>query len=303
MTVYAASPVKRRRATKKRRRATEAEMEERAQFLIEYAEEHGPVTVRGLYYQAEVHGVPGINKEDNDYNKIQRQVLKLRREGRMSYGDIADSTRWMRKPQSFDSVEDALEETARLYRRNLWRDNSSYVEIWLEKDALAGVVLPVTAKYDVPLMVTRGFSSETFVFEAVEARLGDDRWYYVYYLGDFDRAGRDAALSLQEKLERFAVERGVRVQFCVLGITERQIEQMGLPTREPKRKSAVDKTWEYDFACELDAMPPNVMRSLVERDIQIHLPADQLAVLKVAEASEREMLKIFSTQFGEEARS
>ena len=64
MTVYAASPVKRRRTTKKRRRATEAEMEERAQFLIEYAEEHGPVTVRGLYYQAEVHDVPGISKDD-----------------------------------------------------------------------------------------------------------------------------------------------------------------------------------------------------------------------------------------------
>ncbi len=75
MTVYAASPVKRRRATKKRRRATEAEMEERAQFLIAYAEEHGPVTVRGLYYQAVVHGVPGIGKEDKVYDMIQRQVL------------------------------------------------------------------------------------------------------------------------------------------------------------------------------------------------------------------------------------
>ena len=115
--------------------------------------------------------------------------------------------------------------------------------------------------------------------------------------------GELAALSLQEKLERFALERDVLVQFCVLGITERQIEQMALPTRKPKRKSAVDKTWEYDFACELDAMPPDVMRSLVEQEIQIHLPADQLAVLKVAEASEREMLKIFSTQFAEEART
>ena len=249
MSVNAASPVKRRRATK-------AEMEERAQFLIEYAEEHGPVTVRGLYYQAEVHGIPGIGKSDNDYDKIQRQVLKLRREGRMSYDDIADATRWMRKPRSFNSIEDALQETARLYRRNLWRDINDYVEIWLEKDALAGVILPVTAKYDVPLMVTRGFSSETFAFEAVEARSGDHRWYYVYYLGDFDRAGADAAHSLQEKLERFALDRGVSVMFNTIAITERQIEQLGLPTREPKRKSAADKNWEYDFACELDAMPP-----------------------------------------------
>ena len=53
--VYEASPVKRARATK-------AEMEERAEFLIDYASEHGPVTVRGLYYQAEVASLPGISK-------------------------------------------------------------------------------------------------------------------------------------------------------------------------------------------------------------------------------------------------
>ena len=77
---------------------------------------------------------------------------------------------------------------------------------------------------------------------------------------------------------------------------------MELPTRVPKRKSVVDKNWEYDFACELDAMPPDVMRSLVEQEIQVHLPADQLAVLKVAEESEREILQVFSTQVSEEAR-
>ena len=77
-TLYEASPIKRRRATKD-------EMEERAEFLIDYAEEHGPVTVRGLYYQAEVAGVPGIDKTDNCYAKVQRQVLNLRRAGRLAY--------------------------------------------------------------------------------------------------------------------------------------------------------------------------------------------------------------------------
>ena len=61
--VYQASKIKRRRATK-------AEMEERAKFLITYAEAHGPVTVRGLYYQAEVAKLPGIDKADYGYNKI-----------------------------------------------------------------------------------------------------------------------------------------------------------------------------------------------------------------------------------------
>jgi hypothetical protein len=60
-------------------------MEERAKFLLAYAAEHGPVTVRGLYYQAEVAGVPGIDKTELAYGRVQRQVLALRRAGRMPY--------------------------------------------------------------------------------------------------------------------------------------------------------------------------------------------------------------------------
>ena len=240
MTVCRASRIK---------RATRAEMEERAEFLIAYAEEHGPVTVRQLYYQAEVNSLPGIDKTDNGYDKIQEQVLKLRREGRLDYGLIADATRWMRKPQSFNGIEQALADTARFYRKDLWTDADSYVEIWCEKDALAGVVLPVTAKYDVPLMVARGFSSETFCYEAIAARGDDDRPYYVYYLGDLDRAGQDAARSLKEKLTRFADEEGIEVIFDQIAVTERQIIFLKLPTREPKRNSPADRKWPHDAAC------------------------------------------------------
>jgi hypothetical protein len=163
-----------------RSRATQAEMEERAAFLVDYAARHGPVTVRQLYYQAEVHGVPGIPKNDNGYNKIQYQVLQLRRSKRLAYSNIADATRWMRKQHTYDSVEQALRHTASLYRKALWADAEVYVELWLEKDALAGVVLPVTQLYDIPLMVSRGYTSETFTFEAIENREGDDRPYIVY---------------------------------------------------------------------------------------------------------------------------
>ncbi len=261
------------------------------------ARNHGPVTVRQLYYQAEVAHLPGIDKTESGYNKIQHQVLMLRRAGRLDYNDIADATRWMRKPTSYDSVEDALEETARTYRRNLWRDAAEYVEIWCEKDALAGVIYPVTSKYDVPLMVARGFSSETFAFEAVEARKDDNRDYHVYYLGDFDRSGRDAANSLKEKLERFADEQGnwLFVEFENVAITEEQVISLNLPTRDHKSVSAADKAWPHSFACELDAMEPDTLRDLVEECINRHLPQDQLDILKVAERSERQVLRLFAT--------
>jgi hypothetical protein len=266
-------------------------MEERAAFFIDYAHQHGPVTVRGLYYQAEVHGVPGIDKTDAGYAKVQHQVLMLRRAGRLDYQSIADATRWMRKPNSFDDIEDALSQTAALYRRNLWRDADSYVEIWCEKDALAGVIYPITEKYDVPLMVTRGFSSETFAYEAVAARSDDERPYVIWYLGDFDRSGQDAARSLEEKLKRFAEGKPFEVQFHLLAVAEWMIRRWKLPTRAPKRISPADRKWPHDAACELDAIPPDTMRWIVEAAINQHLPQDKLKVLQEAEKSEREILR------------
>jgi hypothetical protein len=265
-------------------------MEQRAEFLIDYASGHGPITVRGLYYQAEVRGLPGIDKQDSSYGKVQRQVLDLRRAGRLAYEHIADATRWMRRPKIYDSEEEALEDCARMYRKNLWRDIGTYVEIWCEKDALAGVIYPITAKYVVPLMVTRGFSSETFCYEAVAAREGDPRPYHVYYLGDFDRAGADAARSLEEKLRRFGEDDGLEIVFESIAVTQDQVREWNLPTRPPKRESNADKKWPYTFACELDAIPPDDLRNLVERVINEHLPQRELAILKVSEASERENL-------------
>jgi hypothetical protein len=255
-----------------RQRPTQYEMEQRAKFLIAKTQELGPVTVRGLYYQAEVAHLSGIGKDDGDYNKIQQQVLKLRRQKRLPYGLIADATRWMRKPTTFGGIENILRSAAANYRKSLWSNSNDYVKIWCEKDALAGTIYQVTSEYDVPLMVTRGFSSETFAFNAIEARENDQRNYYVYYLGDFDRAGQDGAKSLEEKLIRFWQESddvpvGTELNFNVLAVTEEQIREMGLSTREPKRKSAADIRWPYDYACELDAIDANTLRDIVRRQL------------------------------------
>ncbi len=286
MSVYPASPIK-------RRRATAAEMDGRAQFLVDYAREHAPVTVRGLYYQAEVARVPGIDKTENSYNKVQHQVLQLRREGSLAYDWISDATRWQRRPRTFNNWEDALENTARTYRRALWQDAEVDVEIWIEKDALAGVIAEVTFEYDVPLMVSRGYTSETFAFNAIEAHVGSGRPLVVYALYDFDRSGADAARSLDEKLTRFAGERGIDVRFNLLGLTAHQVEYWRLATRPHKRATTADQRWPHPYACELDAIPPDNLRALVQAAIENHLPAGELARLQRIEDLERETMLSF----------
>ncbi len=119
----------------------------------------------------------------------------------------------------------------------------------------------------------------------------DDRPYYVYYLGDFDRSGRDAAKSLEEKLTRFADDEGIEVVFENIAVTLDQIRVLGLPTRPHKRNSPADRAWPHAYACELDAIPPDNIRELVEQAISVHVDQDELDILKVAEESERDLLR------------
>jgi hypothetical protein len=116
----------------------------------------------------------------------------------------------------------------------------------------------------------------------------------IYALYDFDRAGQDAANALRRQLERFAEEKGVEVRFHLLGVTLDQIEELALPTRKPKRKTAADKRWPHEFACELDAIPADELRRMVDEAITRHLPQDQLRVLKIVEESERELIEAYA---------
>jgi hypothetical protein len=94
---------------------------------------------------------------------------------------------------------------------------------------------------------------QTFCFEAVEARGGDPRSFHI--CGDFERADRDAAISLEENPRRFAAEKGVEIVFDQFAVTDK-VREHHLPTREPERTSKADKNWPFRLAGELDAIPP-----------------------------------------------
>lgn len=204
-----------------------------------------------------------------------------------------DGRAYMRKPRTYDGWQEALENTALLYRKALWADSDEAVEIWLEKSALAGVIYPVTSEYDVPLMPTGGYSSETFAYGAVNALRDSGKTLVIYAFYDFDRSGQDAALSLEEKVRRFGLEFDVPVRFNHLGLTYEQVVHENLPTRPAKRNTVADQRWPYAFAAELDAIPPDRIRQIVRDAIEGHLPAWELRQLKQVEAEERATLRRF----------
>jgi hypothetical protein len=276
--VYEASPIKRRRATK-------AEVEARREALLEIIEAGKPMTVRQVFYQATVHGL--VEKAESGYAKVQTDLVLMRRTGELPYDWLADNTRWQRKPRTFDSVEDALRNTAALYRKSLWTDADCYVELWLEKDALAGVVWPITSMFDVPLMVARGYASLSFLYSAAEAINELTVPAHIYHLGDFDPSGVNAGEKIEQTLREMAPE--AEIYFERIAVTPEQIADWDLPTRPTKTSDTRSKDFGA-ISVELDAIEPNQLRALVQYTIEQHLPADQFAVLKAAEESEREII-------------
>lgn len=272
----------------KRRRSTKTEVQARRSALFDIVAEMRPMTVRQAFYQATVHGI--IEKTEAGYTKVQTDVVKMRRAGEVPYDWLADNTRWQRKPTTFDSVEDALKETARLYRKALWTDAKAYVEIWLEKDALAGVILPVTAQYDVPLMVARGHASLSFLHSAAEYINELDVPTFIYHLGDFDPSGVNAGEKIEETLRELAPD--AEIDFERIAVSPQQIARWNLPMRPTKQTDTRSKDFGA-ISVELDAIKPGHLRALVERAIQRHLPPQQFEVLKAADESEREQLARF----------
>src|SRR6266508_1555059 len=187
----------------------------------------------------------------------------------------------MRKSQSFDSIEDALYRTAQTYRRASLADQATYVEVWLEKDALAGVLLDVTDPWDVPLMVTRGYPSLTFLHSAGEQISQIGKPCFLYYFGDYDPSGVDIPRRVEADLR--ALTDGVDLTFERIAVNQAQIDEWSLPTRPTKRSDSRAKYFEGE-SVEVDAIRPDQLRSLATKAILQHVDTDALDLLRAAEA-------------------
>jgi hypothetical protein len=242
-----------------------------------------PATVRQTFYALTVLGA--IAKTEQGYKQVVYHLLNMRRTNIIPYNFLADNTRWIRKRASYASLDDFLERTPDLYRKAVWDSLDVHVEIWIEKEALAGVVYPVTNRLNIPLMVTPGYCSETFVYEAAQAINREGKKTFIYYFGDYDPFGVGTPQDVLRKLESWTS----LVTFTRVAVNPDQITSMRLPTRPTKRTDSRAKTWTGD-SVELDAIPPNVLRDLVQREIEAHLPPGHLARIARVERNGRTRL-------------
>jgi hypothetical protein len=169
------------------------------------------------------------------------------------------------------------------YRRALWHDQDSYVEVWSEKEAISSIISEVTEEWDVPLMIARGFASESFLWETASTIRNINKPTFVYQLGDHDPSGIVAWEHVQTRLRQFAPE--VDLTFERLAVTPEQIEELALPTR-PTKTSGHSRGFAGD-SVEVDAIPTTILRGIVQEAIESHIDPWRLGATRMVEESER----------------
>jgi len=280
-------PIYRPRAIKNR--LTNGELAALEDAIIAELEVENPQTVRHTFYR--LCHLDAVGKTESGYRRIQRLILKLRKDGRLPYRWVSDGTRYRIAPNTFGSVSEALNDTTRLYRKALWRDASVYVEVWCESDSIAGVLEPVTNRYDVSLMSSRGFSSHTFLYRAAVEIDQIGKRTQILYVGDYDPSGKLIGEHIEKRLRGFAPN--IEIEFKRLLINRDQIEEYDLPSKPPKRTTHSAR-FDDNRTVEAEAMAAGVTREILEAAILEHIDKHEIAVIETAERDERRALQMFS---------
>ena len=156
-----------------------------AAVAAEIAFDETPITLRGLFYRVVSAGrLPST--DNKHYNRTGRVLTRLREAGIVPFDWIVDNLRSTQKPSSWSGLGDFADTVREAYRKNFWSHLPAYVHIFCEKDAIAGVIAPVTREYDVALSPIRGYVSLSFAHEIASQWSEIDKPIFAYYVGDFD---------------------------------------------------------------------------------------------------------------------
>lgn len=176
------------------------------EIIEEYQEQGYTLTLRQLYYQLVSRDV--IPNKQNEYAKLSTLLKEGRMAGIVDWDAIEDRLRQPSRPAAFDSPQDILNAAINQYRKDRQEGQPVHVEVWVEKDALSGVLKRVTEKYGISIMVNRGYSSASAMYDSYERFLEafkNDQKVKILYLGDFDPSGVDMIRDIKARIDEFII--------------------------------------------------------------------------------------------------
>jgi len=264
----------------------------------QYRDEYGlTLSLRQLYYQFVARGL--LPNGDRVYKRLGATLSAARLSGAFPIDFLEDRSRSVGRTDAanVDTIDEAFGEVARglssmpfWLRYGRWHGQPEKVFVWVEKEALAGVLHDTCTALGVGLFACKGYPSISALADWVRSTaysLKDrGRQHYdedddaltwdkatIIYLGDHDPDGLQIPRSAEETIRQIMEVEGLSFDFSIecVALTAAQIAEHNPPPMVAKTTSARYARYKQetglDDAWELDALDPPVLQALVKDSV------------------------------------
>lgn len=237
------------------------------EIITEYRGQGFDLTLRQLYYQFVARDV--IPNTQRDYKNLGSIINDARLAGLIDWNSIVDRTRNLEKNSHWESPAEIVRATANQYQIDKWATQKTRVEIWIEKDALIGVIEKVCRQNDVSYFSCRGYTSQSELWAGAMRLKGyedEGQSTVVIHLGDHDPSGKDMSRDIEDRLRLFGADTEVRR----VALNMDQVRKYNPPPNPAKLTDSRATGYIKEFgknSWELDALEPSVLAKLIQDNI------------------------------------
>lgn len=239
------------------------------EIIAEYEGQGFALTLRQLYYQFVARDI--IPNNIKSYKNLGSVVNDGRLAGLIDWHHIQDRTRHLEKNVHFQDPGAAIKSVSSWYNIDMWARQKYRPEVWIEKDALIGVIEDICERLDVPYFSCRGYTSQSEMWVGGQ-RIGqwvkrEKQTPIIFHFGDHDPSGKDMTRDIVDRLEMFMG--GVELKRLALNMD--QIEKYNPPPNPAKTTDSRAAAYIAEFgndSWELDALEPKVITRLIEKSVR-----------------------------------
>ena len=253
---------------------TQTRINQANQIIVEYQAQGFKLTLRQLYYQFVSRDL--IPNTVQSYKSLGDVVNDGRLAGLIDWDAIEDRTRNLRSSPHWSSPRSIVRACADQFAVDLWDGQKNYVECWIEKDALVGVIEGICTELDVPYFACRGYTSQSEMWGAAQRLIEREKVgkkTFIIHLGDHDPSGIDMTRDIQARLELF----GSTAVIDRIALNFDQIENYNPPPNPAKTTDSRYESYRAlhgEESWELDALEPRTIVDLIRDEIEAHINQD-----------------------------
>ena len=245
------------------RAASLAIIDQANEIITEYRAQGYSLTLRQLYYQFVARDL--ISNTVKSYSKLGNIINDARLAGLVDWSAVEDRTRNVNDAPRWDDPADAVNAVMQQYRVDVWANQERRVEVWIEKNALTGVIHRTCRELDVPYFACIGYVSQSEEYNAYRRSLFQP--LTILHLGDHDPSGIDMTRDNDERLNTVF---GGDVDMVRIALNMDQVEEYSPPPNPAKMTDSRFADYAAQFGTsswELDALEPSVINALIKSHV------------------------------------